>query len=644
MGQDCDSGYKLSMDSVKPWRIHLMVSGWLWDGYHGRRSDPPTTIQGFKEMTRRIPLQQAIQGLILVLILLLPFVNLHQGSLRPWDETLTGERIREMAENHNYLTPHLYGEPDFNKPPLYYLMSQPLWHLFGPGELPVRFWSVIFAGACAVMAYFCLVTTGLRRSWGLMAALLLLLNPHWQNWTRMGLLDSGMALSIMLGLRMLANPDPGLKRGFWAGVVLGIGSLIKMPLVLLVVPIAGVSSFLLWRRVAWRPLLLAFGVGASFMLVWAGLELAIYGQEWLDFQEYNFYERFNSNIEGHATSVMEYWDMLVEQVRFEFMLLVVALVAAGWTGWRTYRRNLPELLFLLLWVFLMIWTASKRSTYLLPGYPFAAVVTASLLAEVIPDSGRRLALILVSCLALMNFTVHFDYLPDNTPHMKAMGGLIREGIQPEEFVDTTVKYERHVLAFYGHCHPGFLDPGRLEDWIERRKAEPERGGFLVVEKGQAADFEKKLFTGLAMDFRVETVARNGRFATIRLDPVTGRGAAPLLFLAGWMPEEKWGRWALGDVAHVQALGVELPADLFLTAASWQADQAPTVCEIRDGKRVLATLEIRTEPWQWAEYRVEVPGQGTAALNLEFHFPDKVTEKGKKPTRTLPVRSLVVKSR
>jgi hypothetical protein len=591
-------------------------------------------------MIWRFSAQQVVQGLLLVLVLLFPFLNLHLGSLKPWDEALTGERIREMAENHQYLTPHLYGEPDFNKPPLYYLISQPLWAVLGPGELPVRFWSVVFATACAVLAYLAVVSAGLRRSWGLMAALLLLLNPHWQNWTRMGLLDSGMALSILLGLRLLCRRELSLKQGLWAGVVLGCGCLIKMPVVLVVVPIAAFSNFMLWRRLAWRPLLLALAVGAGFMMVWAGLQFALYGQEWLDFQKYNFVERFNTNIEGHATSNAIYWDHLLQEVRFEFMLLLVALVAALWTGWRAIKANLPELLFLLIWVFLVLWTSSNRSTYLLPAYPFAAVVTASLLGGVLPEASRRLALVLVACLAVANLAVNFDFVPDNSPHMAAIGEQIRSSTGEDDFIETTVKLERHVLAFYSHGEPGYLNPEKLDSWMDRRLAEPGRGGFLVVEKGEVIPFEKRLITRLYRDFQVQRVLVNGRFGAFRLQPATPGGPATLLHHEGWFEPEKWGRWAVGPQSRLQALGVRLPARLTLEAASWLSENQEIICEVRRDGQVLATLNIATRPWQWQEYSVDIPGEGEGDLDLELHFPAAGGDDG----RSLPVRKVRVTPR
>jgi 4-amino-4-deoxy-L-arabinose transferase-like glycosyltransferase len=71
------------------------------------------------------------------------------GSLDTWDEGLTAERSREMFRQGWSMTVHYLGQPDFNKPPLYYWIVAACFSLFGLGEFAVRLSSIAWRGATA---------------------------------------------------------------------------------------------------------------------------------------------------------------------------------------------------------------------------------------------------------------------------------------------------------------------------------------------------------------------------------------------------------------------------------------------------------------------------------------------------------------
>jgi len=575
------------------------------------------------------------------LALTLAFWNLGLGTLMPWDEALTGERIREMALDGNWLTPHLFEVPDFNKPPLYYLLSLPVWHLAGPGEFAVRFWSAVFAAGCAVLAYWCVVAAGLKRTWGLLAGLLLLANPHWQNWTRMGLLDSGLTLSVLGGLYLLAGPEISRRRALAAGLVLAAGSLLKFPVFLLVLPVAALARRLRHRRAAWRELALAGGLAAGITTAWVLVQLAVHGRAWLDFQKYNLADRFTTGIEGHTASSLIYWQVLQEFLPVQTAFLALALLAAAVAGRRGFRRAAPALLFLATWIALILLTASKRTPYLLPAYPFTAVATAILLGGVIPDRFRQAALAVMIGLALVDAVPHFRPVPDYSPRMAAVGDFLREHRQGTEFLFASVHDQRQNLAFYAATVPEYRRGDDLEEWIRRDITGSDKVGYLCIPASATSAVAAMLDRELDGDYLVEKAFANDGFSVFHLVPLPRQQAVQVVYLDGWQAQESWGRWINDQAATMRILDVPLPANLVIKTASWLPEQESQVCLVSCDGNDIGRIEILTDKWQWHEYMVELAGDGTRSLDLRFRFERRFRNPAGGPWRSLPVYQIRV---
>ena len=533
------------------------------------------------------------------LALTLAFWNLDQGTLMPWDEALTGERIREMALDGNWLTPHLFEVPDFNKPPLYYLLSLPVWRLAGPGEFAVRFWSAVFAAGCAVLAYWCVVAAGLKRTWGLLAGLLLLANPHWQNWTRMGLLDSGLTLSALGGLYLLASPEISRRRA------------------------------------------LAGGLAAGITTAWVLAQLAVHGRAWLDFQKYNIADRFTTGIEGHTASSLIYWQVLQEFLPVQTAFLALALLAAAVAGRRGFRRAAPALLFLAAWIALILLTASKRTPYLLPAYPFTAVATAILLGGVVPDRFRQAALAVMVGLALVDAVPHFRPVPDYSPRVAAVGDFLREHRQGTEFLFTSVHDQRQNLAFYAATVPKYRRGDELEEWIRRDIAGSDKVGYLCIPASATNAVAAMLDRELDGDYLVERAFANDGFSVFHLVPMPREQAVQVVYLDGWQAQESWGRWINDEAASVRILDVPLPANLVIKTASWLPEQESQVCLVSCNGKNIGRIEILTDKWQWHEYLVELAGDDTRSLDLRFRFERRFRNPAGGPWRSLPVYQIRV---
>ena len=105
-------------------------------------------------------------------------------SLSDPDETFYALTALEMLKGVNYLTPHLFGQPQFEKPPLYYWLLMLFFSVFGESAFVARMPAALFGAAgvvgtfyfvkrvvseraafiCALIAATCLWSVGLSKA------------------------------------------------------------------------------------------------------------------------------------------------------------------------------------------------------------------------------------------------------------------------------------------------------------------------------------------------------------------------------------------------------------------------------------------------------------------------------------------------
>jgi 4-amino-4-deoxy-L-arabinose transferase-like glycosyltransferase len=90
--------------------------------------------------------------LLLVLSSYLYFFQLSKIALTDPDETFYAQTAKEMVQKGEWLTPYLYGEPQFEKPILFYWLLEASYKIFGINEFAARFPSglLAFLGLAAI--------------------------------------------------------------------------------------------------------------------------------------------------------------------------------------------------------------------------------------------------------------------------------------------------------------------------------------------------------------------------------------------------------------------------------------------------------------------------------------------------------------
>jgi 4-amino-4-deoxy-L-arabinose transferase-like glycosyltransferase len=300
---------------------------------------------------------------------LLFFYGLTRTGLIGPDEPRYASIGREMARSGDWVTPRLWGQPWFEKPPLLYWMTA-AGNLAGlgpdlAGRLPVALLSVAFL----FLYYWCLKGEFGRRA-ALFATMVLATSAAWVAFSRVGVTDLPMAAlfsaAMLLGLRWLSTGERwllALAAFFLALAVLAKG----------LVPLA-LSLPLFWagrkRLKDWRHLLPL----AIFLLTaapWYILCTLRNGPVFLaEFFWKHHFDRFSSGVGLHVQPFWYYLPVLVAGL-FPWSPMLFALIRRGLYGD-------PGRRFLLLWlVFGFVFfsaSAGKLPGYLLPLYPALAAL------------------------------------------------------------------------------------------------------------------------------------------------------------------------------------------------------------------------------------------------------------------------------
>jgi 4-amino-4-deoxy-L-arabinose transferase-like glycosyltransferase len=452
--------------------------------------------------------------------------NLGGGTLDAWDEALSAERAREMMEARSWVTPLLDGRPDWNKPPLYYWLVIAGYRAFGVGELAVRLPSALFGLACAALVYAigCRITG--TRAGGLVAAALLVANPHWLETTREGLLDSGFTAAMLAGGWLLCSPASSVRRALAGGALIGLGAALKNPLALLAFalplgschgdrpPDKSASDRVVGGVCPRCKLGVAFGAFAVVGGAWYAVETWRFGGAFLDFYVgYNIWERATVGIDGHRTDLLLYARRWPELTPATFAAFVLPLAWAIARDRQTLRRVAPLLAFVAAWLVVIHAGASKRTIYLAPLHPFVAAASAPLalamLGAIRSTPARRALAAAFGAAALAVLAARYDPRLDFSPDWAAAARDVARRADPADaFV--AIQTPRHLLAFYARREVHAMQasewvPGARSSWV----VAPAPVAEALRERALARDPARRVDVDCASD-RACVVAVGGR--------------------------------------------------------------------------------------------------------------------------------------
>jgi len=91
---------------------------------------------------------------LIVVFLLLSLFRLGGMALTDPDETFYAQTAKEMVNAGEWLTPQIFGKPQFEKPVLFYWLVMASYLVFGIGEFAARFPALLFGLAGIIGTYF----------------------------------------------------------------------------------------------------------------------------------------------------------------------------------------------------------------------------------------------------------------------------------------------------------------------------------------------------------------------------------------------------------------------------------------------------------------------------------------------------------
>lgn len=314
-----------------------------------------------------------------MLVVLLPGLGSGESGTHP-DETLYLTVAEELHARGAWLTPTLYGQPTFVKPPLLYWADRVFYAVLGPtilaGRLPV---ALSAAGLCLVVAALARRMFGERAA--LAAALLAASTFGVYRFGRLGMMDVPMALALSAAAwaayRAEDENRPALL--LWVGVAAGASAMLKGPVGPLLIALGpGAYLHLRARSLLWsRWTAAAFGIGAAIALPWFAAALAVHGRaffNWFFIAEH--FDKFRNDVSWLGN--VPY--LLAGLVGMPAPWTLLLLPAVARLRPREDKRDL----------LLALWAGAVVLVFLLPAVKFAHYIVAALPAFVLMLVGKPL--------------------------------------------------------------------------------------------------------------------------------------------------------------------------------------------------------------------------------------------------------------
>jgi 4-amino-4-deoxy-L-arabinose transferase-like glycosyltransferase len=390
----------------------------------------------------------------ILLLLLLGFVFLMAGngllSLTNPDEVFYSQTAREMQQQHSWMTPYLFGAPQFEKPIMTFWLLRLSFDVAGAAPFAARFFPAFF-GIVGVIALYYLGWLGFRDGRkAFVSAVILMSCGLYVGLSRTVFTD--LIFTVFILLSFLAFWwGYAIEQKRQAGWVLffvcsALAVLTKGPLGL-IIPLSVVLLFLVLRREARLIAGGGFPLGlALFCLValpWYIFMFKTYGNAFVHEFFYNDHWRRLVEAEHPAADTWYYYPLSTVGSMFPWSLFFIAAFG-GFV--KTLRRQAPPFFwFLSSWVvvvFVVFQVAhSKLTSYVFPYFPALALMTgyfleaagaACFLKEMRPGARGPRALYLLTGVFCLAFPIGLivalsrfpQYVADRTPVIVFAGILV----------------------------------------------------------------------------------------------------------------------------------------------------------------------------------------------------------------------------
>lgn len=328
------------------------------------------------------------------------FLQLGKLALTDPDETFYAETAREMLAKDEWVTPYLYGKPQFEKPILFYWLVEASFKAFGVNEFAARLPSAVL-GTAGVIAIFFLGSILFTRRAGFLSALILATNIEYIILSRACITD--MALFVFLLLATLFFICGYIKKTNYfyllSSASIALATLTKGPVYLVLFVIA-IFAFLLFvkdlKALRRMPLLQVAIVFIALSAPWYIAIYKLHGQAFMD----GFFGLHNVTrflVSEHKIGSQFYYNIPV--ILGGFFPWSIFLPVGIWhvfskikgqgTGYRVQETGVDNSkkgsIFVLIWLIVIFGfftvSSTKLPTYIFPLFISLAVIVGALLDD-----------------------------------------------------------------------------------------------------------------------------------------------------------------------------------------------------------------------------------------------------------------------
>lgn len=327
-------------------------------------------------------------ALLVVLSAYLFFFQLGNIALMDPDEVFYGQTAKEMLSRGEWLTPYLYGKPQFEKPILFYLLVKVSFMIFGVTEFAARLPSAVF-GLLGIIAIYLLGALLFNKRVGLLSASILATNVEYIVLSRACVTDMALFTFMLIGILFFFYGYLKEKRYFYllSAVSFALATLTKGPIAIILSGIAFIIYLFCAKdlnvikkiSIPWV-VLVFFAIAAP----WYFLMYKLHGRSFVDvFFGFHNITRFLES--EHAIGSQAYYNVPV--VLAGFFPWSVFLPFGFWhifkkirnpeSGIRNEKKHSIFILtwFLAIFVFFSI-SSTKLSTYIFPSFISLALIAA----------------------------------------------------------------------------------------------------------------------------------------------------------------------------------------------------------------------------------------------------------------------------
>jgi 4-amino-4-deoxy-L-arabinose transferase-like glycosyltransferase len=346
-----------------------------------------------------MPKNKHLKPILILILLSYLFLMLGNGilSLTNPDEVFYGLTAKEMSQQHTWMTPYIFGQPQFEKPIFLYWLLRIAFIIFGISSFSARFFPALFA-ILGVLAVYFLGLAGLKdERKAFLSGLILMSCGLYIGLARTLFTDMIFSIFILLslvsfywGYAVRDKKASGLLLFF---IFCGLAVLTKGPLGFLI-PASAVILFLLLRKEI-RFLFSKYCLWGIFIFALIGLPWYIfmihkYGHSFTHEFFYNDHIRRILEAEHAGNDKWYFYPFSIIGCIFPWSLFAAAAIFS--LPKYLIRRKDPFLLFLACWIgatFLIFQFAhSKLVSYIFPVFPAVALLSADFILHIFSTNSR----------------------------------------------------------------------------------------------------------------------------------------------------------------------------------------------------------------------------------------------------------------